>query len=102
MSARTAAWKGSFWKAGKLLIQCNNTNHHHGKNRQECQRGKTASVRRDGGGGSFAAQSQGVSFGGIWESSGSRTRERPRSAKGRNRRSRQGDQEINQQVCPQC
>ena len=57
---------------------------------------------------SLAAESGDLSFGGggIWESSGetaagnweSRSRERPRSAKGRNRRSRHGEQEINQQV----
>ena len=58
---------------------------------------------------SLAVEGVDLSFGGggIWESSGetaahgnweSRSRERPRSAKGRNRRSRHGEQEINQQV----
>ena len=77
--------------------------------RQECQRGKTASVRR--GDAAFGgSRDQSVVGGGIWENSHetpggnweSRTsRERPRSAKGRNRRSRHGDQQINQQVWPQ-
>ena len=94
MSARTVGSRDSFLRAGKLLID-----DHGAENmvdfRQECQRGKTASVRRGEGSGGGIWESSGGTPAGNWES---RTRERPRSAKGRNRRSRHGEQEINEQV----